>query len=64
MQPSAIPEVEFMMKSSRSWGLTGIPPLSLPGAEVIWQGKDITFVAVGSMVVSALQAAAKLRRRA
>jgi len=44
-------------------GVNRHTPVEFARAEVIWQGKDITFVAVGSMVVSALQAAAKLRRR-
>ncbi|NLY53010.1 MAG: 1-deoxy-D-xylulose-5-phosphate synthase [Firmicutes bacterium] len=45
-----------------SLGVTGCTPVEFGRAEVICQGADITFVAVGSMVATALQAAAELRK--
>jgi 1-deoxy-D-xylulose-5-phosphate synthase len=47
----------------RGLGVTGCTPVEFGRAEVISQGSDITFVAVGSMVAVALQAAAELRKR-
>ncbi|NLA58842.1 MAG: 1-deoxy-D-xylulose-5-phosphate synthase, partial [Firmicutes bacterium] len=45
----------------RKLGVSGYTPVEFSRAEVISQGEDITFVAVGSMVTTALEAAVKLR---